>query len=115
MRFAVWPLPAQPFTEVVALAQHAEATGWDGVWFADHFMPNTQEAAGDTLECWAAVTALAALVPRVTIGTLVCGNTYRHPAVLANQAAAVDVISGGRLVLGIGAGWQENEHRKYSI
>ena len=67
------------------------------------------------LECWSVVAALAAAVPRVGIGTLVCGNTYRHPAVLANQAATADVISGGRVILGLGAGWQVNEHDKYGI
>lgn len=115
MRFAVWPGPAQPFEDVLECARHAEATGWDGVWFADHFMPLGPGNGGPTLECWAVVAALAAAVPRLRIGTLVCGNTYRHPAVLAKQASAVDVISGGRLVLGIGAGWQENEHTAYGI
>jgi F420-dependent oxidoreductase-like protein len=115
MRFSVWPGPRQPWEAVRAVAEHAERTGWDGVWFADHFMPNTEEASGDTLECWSVLTALAACVPRVRLGSLVCGNTYRHPAVLAKTAATVDVVSGGRLVLGLGAGWQENEHRKYGI
>jgi F420-dependent oxidoreductase-like protein len=115
MRFSVWPGPHQPWADVLALAEHAERTSWDGVWFADHFMPNTDEASGDTLECWTVLAALAAQVPRVRLGSLVCGNTYRHPPVLAKMAATVDVISGGRLVLGIGAGWQQNEHRKYGI
>jgi alkanesulfonate monooxygenase SsuD/methylene tetrahydromethanopterin reductase-like flavin-dependent oxidoreductase (luciferase family) len=61
------------------------------------------------------MSGLATLVPRVRIGTLVCGNTYRHPAVLAKQAATVDHQSGGRVVLGLGAGWQVNEHRSYGI
>ena len=61
------------------------------------------------------VAALAAAVPRVRIGTLVYGNTYRHPAVLANMAATVDQVSGGRFVLGLGAGWQVNEHEQYGI
>jgi F420-dependent oxidoreductase-like protein len=116
MRFSVWPNPQQPWSDVLEVARHAEATGWDGVYFADHFMPNAAEpAAGDTLECWSVMAALAAAVPRVRLGTLVCGNTYRHPAVLANIAAAVDNVSDGRLLLGLGAGWQENEHRAYGI
>jgi alkanesulfonate monooxygenase SsuD/methylene tetrahydromethanopterin reductase-like flavin-dependent oxidoreductase (luciferase family) len=61
------------------------------------------------------VTALAATVPRLRIGTMVCGNTYRHPAVLTKQAATIDNVSGGRFVLGLGAGWQENEHTAYGI
>ena len=116
MRFSVWPNPQQPWTDILEVARHAEATGWDGVYFADHFMPNEPEPApGDTIECWSVMAALAAAVPRVRLGTLVCGNTYRHPAVLANIAAAVDTISDGRLLLGLGAGWQENEHRAYGI
>jgi alkanesulfonate monooxygenase SsuD/methylene tetrahydromethanopterin reductase-like flavin-dependent oxidoreductase (luciferase family) len=85
MRFSVWPGPHQGWSEVLDLARHAEAAGWDGVWFADHFMPaNGRGERGPTLECWAVLAALAARVPRVRLGTLVCGNTYRHPAVLAN-------------------------------
>lgn len=116
MRFSVWPSPQQSWQDVLEVARHAEATGWDGVYFADHFMPNAAEPAhGDTLECWSVMAALAASVPRLRLGTLVCGNTYRHPALLANTAAAVDNISGGRLLLGLGAGWQENEHRAYGM
>jgi F420-dependent oxidoreductase-like protein len=116
MRFSVWPNPQQPWSEILEVAQHAERTGWDGIYFADHFMPNAPEpVGGDTIECWSVMAALAASVPRLRLGTLVCGNTYRHPALLANIAAAVDTISGGRLLLGLGAGWQENEHRAYGI
>ncbi len=115
MRFSVWPSQNQRWGDVLAFAKHAEQTGWDGVWFADHFMPNTDGASGDTLECWVVLATLAAQVPRLRLGSLVCGNTYRHPAVLAKMAATVDVLSGGRLVIGIGAGWRENEHRRYGI
>lgn len=115
MRFSVWPGPMQTWDSVRALARHAENTGWDGAWFADHFMANAENPGGDTLECWSIIAALAVAVPRLRLGTLVCGNTYRHPAVLANQAAAVDIISGGRFTFGIGAGWQRNEHERYGI
>ncbi len=118
MRFSVWPSPARPWSEILELARHADATGWDGVYFADHFMPNTADgepAPGDTLECWTVLSALAALTENVRLGPLVLGNTYRHPAVVANMAAAIDHVSGGRLVLGLGAGWQVNEHGAYGI
>lgn len=118
MRFSIWPAPTRPWTEILELTQHCEATGWDGVYFADHFMPNGHDATpldGDTLECWSVMAALAASVPRLRLGTLVSSVTYRHPAVLANIAAAVDRISDGRLLLGLGAGWQENEHAAYGI
>jgi F420-dependent oxidoreductase-like protein len=118
MRFSIWPSAQQPFADIVEVAQHAAATGWDGVYVADHFMasgsPGTPPET-PTLECGTLVAALAALVPRVRIGTLVYGNTYRHPAVLANMAATVDQITGGRFTLGVGAGWQVNEHEQYGI
>src|SRR5688500_4097635 len=115
MRFSVWPNAAQPWDDILDVAQHAEATGWDGVWIADHFMPNEADPSGPTNECWTLLAALGAAVPRVRLGALVTGNTYRHPAVLAKMAATVDQVSGGRIVLGLGAGWQENEHAAYGI
>ncbi|HXW38117.1 MAG TPA: TIGR03560 family F420-dependent LLM class oxidoreductase [Acidimicrobiales bacterium] len=118
MRFGIWPSPQRPWDEILELVSHCEATGWDGVYFADHFMPNAPDATpldGDTLEFWSVIAALAATVPRLTLSPLVTSVTYRHPAVLAKIAAAVDQISQGRLVLGVGAGWQENEHAAYGI
>ena len=115
MQFSLWPGTQQEWADILDVARHAELSGWDRLYVADHFMSNDDPAAGPMLECWSTVTALAAAVPRIGIGTLVCGNTYRHPAVLANQAAAADIVSGGRVVLGLGAGWQQNEHDKYGI
>ena len=119
MRFSIWPSATQPYGDLLAAARHAADTGWDGVWIADHFMGLDgglrPGAETPTLEAGSLVAALAASVPRVRIGTLVYGNTYRHPAVVANMAATVDQISGGRFTLGLGTGWQENEHRQYGI
>ncbi len=118
MRFSIWPSPARSWAEILDLALHCEATGWDGVYYADHFMPNGGDATpldGPTLECWSVLAGLAAAVPRLRLAPLVTSVTYRHPAVLANIAAAVDNMSGGRLLLGLGAGWQENEHQSYGI
>jgi F420-dependent oxidoreductase-like protein len=118
MRFSIWPTPAQPWDDILELTTHCEQTGWDGVYFADHFMPNGPGPApvdGDTLECWSVMAALAVSVPRLRLAPLVTSVTYRHPAVLAKIAAAVDHISRGRLTLGVGAGWQENEHAAYGI
>jgi len=117
VRFSIWPNAGLPFAEVLRISQHAAATGWDGVWLADHFMPNagTADPHAPMLEAGSTLAALAATVPRVRLGSLVYGNTYRHPAVLANMAATVDQISGGRFTLGVGAGWQENEHEQYGI
>jgi F420-dependent oxidoreductase-like protein len=118
MRLSIWPGADQPYSEVLEVARHAAETGWDGVYIADHFMPNAgpgPTADDPTLECGSLVAALGAAVPRVRIGSLVFGNTYRHPAVLANMAATVDHITGGRFTLGVGAGWQVNEHAQYGI
>lgn len=118
MRFSVWPNLAQPWSDVVEVAAHAEATGWDGLYVADHFMADGEAAGGDvspTLEATAALAGLAVATERLRLGSLVFGITYRHPAVLANWATTVDHLSGGRLLLGVGAGWQLNEHEQYGI
>lgn len=118
MRFGIWPSPAWSWEETHELVAHCERTGWDAVYVADHFMPSGPDdkpADGDMTECWSTLTALAATVPRIRLAPLVTSVTYRHPAVIANIAAAVDQISGGRLTLGIGAGWQVNEHAAYGI
>ena len=118
MRFSIWPSAAQPWDDIRDTAAHCEQTGWDAVYFADHFMPNgpgPDALDGDTLECWSVVAALAASVPRIRLAPLVTSVTFRHPAVLAKIAAAVDQVSHGRLTLGVGAGWQQNEHASYGI
>jgi F420-dependent oxidoreductase-like protein len=115
MRFSFWPASTQPWNDVLEMAHHVERTGWDGFYFCDHFMPNGRNVDAPWAEAWTTLSALAAAVPRIRLGTLVCGNTYRHPAVLAKMAATLDRISGGRFVLGLGAGWQENEHTAYGI
>ena len=115
MQFSLWPNPTQPYQDVLELARHGEATGWDGFWYADHFMPNAPDTSTPWPEAWMTLAGVGALVPRLRLGTLVTGNTYRHPAVLAKMAATLDHMTGGRVVLGLGSGWQENEHRHYGI
>lgn len=116
MRFGLFTsLTQTTWDQVLTLFRHGAQTGWDMACVTDHFMPNTPDRRGDVLECWSTLSALAALVPRLRVGTIVLGNTYRHPAVVAKMAATVDIISGGRLLLGLGAGWQQNEHEAYGI
>ena len=115
MKFSGWPATAAIWTDLLDQCRHLQATGWDGIWIADHFMENATPNRGPTQEAFTILAGLAASVPDVRLGTLVAGNTYRNPAVLAKQAAQVDIISGGRMVLGLGAGWQENEHQAYDI
>jgi alkanesulfonate monooxygenase SsuD/methylene tetrahydromethanopterin reductase-like flavin-dependent oxidoreductase (luciferase family) len=77
-------------------------------WTSDHFYPmRTADLSGSRLEGWMTLTALAQATRRLRLGTLVTGIHYRHPAVLANMAATLDIASGGRLEIGIGAGWNE--------
>ena len=118
MRLSIWPGAGQPYREMLEVATHAADSGWDGVYVADHFMPNAGtgvDVRHPVLEASALIAAFGAAVPRVRLGTLVYGNTYRHPAVVANMAATVDRISDGRFTLGVGAGWQVNEHQQYGI
>jgi len=118
MRLSIWPGAGQPYGDLLEVTAHAAETGWDGVYVADHFMPNAGTGSAPdhpVLECGSLVAALGAAVPRLRVGTLVYGITYRHPAVLANMAATVDHITGGRFTLGVGAGWQVNEHDQYGI
>ena len=114
MRFGFWPNPRSDYKSTRILAQHAETTGWDGIWLADHFLPE-EDALIPVHESWITLAALARDIPRVRLGTLVTGNTYRHPAVLANMVATLDNLADGRVVLGLGAGWQQNEHDAYGI
>lgn len=115
MRISFWPGANQTWEDILDLAKHVEAKGWDGIWYADHFMPDETDTSEPCNEMWSTLAGLAATVPRLRIGSMVSCNTYRHPAVLAKIAATVDNISGGRLVLGLGAGWQENEHHAYGL
>jgi F420-dependent oxidoreductase-like protein len=84
-------------------------------WAFDHFIPLGPDPTGPQLEGWTLLGALAAKTQRLRVGLMVTGNTYRHPAVLANIGATVDVISNGRLDFGIGAGWNELESNMYGI
>lgn len=124
MRFSYWLDTSNSWQHMLAMSKLAEQVGWDGIWLPDHFMPppegypeqeDEDPEMGEVRESWTLAAALAALVPRVRIGHMVLGNTYRHPAVVVNMAACLQEISGGRFVLGIGAAWQENEHRRYGI
>ncbi len=115
MRFGFWTGNGQTWDDTLEGCRHAEATGWDGIWYADHFMPNEDNVDQPIHEAWSVLAAIAAAVPRVRIGPLVAGNTYRNPALTAKIATTIDHISGGRVVLGLGAGWQENEHEKYGF
>jgi F420-dependent oxidoreductase-like protein len=88
---------------------------YESGWNFDHFYPIFDDPLGPCLEGWTTLSALAQATTRLRLGTMVTGIHHRHPAVLANMAAAVDIISGGRLELGVGAGWNEEESGAYGI
>jgi F420-dependent oxidoreductase-like protein len=100
------------FPAVIAQAQEAEAAGFDTVLVMDHFyqLPGLGEPDEPMLEAYTALGALATATNRVHLSTLVTGNTYRNPTLLAKEVTTLDVVSGGRAILGIGAGWYELEH-----
>jgi len=95
-----------------AIAEAADAGGFASLWVMDHFfqIPPVGPAETDMLEGYAALSFLAAATRRVRLGTLVTGVTYRHPGVLVKTVSTLDVLSGGRAILGIGAAWFEREH-----
>jgi probable F420-dependent oxidoreductase len=118
VKFSLWPNNNRAPADLLEEVRAAEDAGWYGIWLADHYMPNTGDttpARGDVYECWGLLPALAAVTDRVRIGTLVSPTSVHHPALLAKRAAAIDRLSGGRMVLGLGAGWQLNEHHAYGI
>ncbi|MCC6627887.1 MAG: LLM class F420-dependent oxidoreductase [Chloroflexi bacterium] len=116
MRFGFFPGAAQvAYAELRATWRWADDLGYDTAWVPDHFYAGFGDPAGPCLEAWSVLAAMAEATRRIRIGPMVLGNTYRHPAVVANMAATLDVISGGRLTLGLGAGWMQVEHDGYGI
>ncbi len=93
----------------------AEELGFDHGWLVDHLVDTDFGPGTSCLEAWTLLAAIAARTSRIRIGVLVTSNTFRHPALLLKEAVTVDHISGGRLILGIGSGWNVDEHRRYGI
>jgi F420-dependent oxidoreductase-like protein len=117
MRFAFKTAP-QNTTWADMLAVWRSADGIDlfeSGWTFDHFYPIFSDSTGPCLEGWTTLAALAQATTRLRMGVLVTGIHYRHPAVLANMAATLDIVSGGRLEIGLGAGWNEEESGAYGI
>ncbi len=117
MRFAFKTSPQNTtWADMLAVWQAAdEIDVFESGWTFDHFYPIFSDPTGPCLEGWVTLTALAQATRRLRVGVMVTGVHYRHPAVLANMASALDIISGGRLELGIGAGWNEEESGAYGI
>jgi F420-dependent oxidoreductase-like protein len=105
----------QTWAETLDEFQAAEDLGFDHAWLVDHFVDTDGSPDLPCLEAWTLLAALAAKTSRIRLGVLVSSNTFRHPALLAKEAVTVDHVSGGRLILGIGTGWHEDEHRRFGI
>lgn len=103
-----------PWPTLVERWRHFERLGIESAWDCDHFNQPSRPT-GPFFEAWTLLAALAARTERIRIGVLVSCNTFRHPALLAHQAMTVDHVSGGRLELGLGAGWFVPEHRQFGI
>src|SRR5215213_10026540 len=106
---------AAKWAKAVEVAQLAERLGYDSVWVYDHFHNVPRPAQEAVFECWTTLAALSQRTSRVRLGQMVGCNSYRQPSVLAKITSNIDVISGGRLDWGIGAGWYENEYQGYGF
>lgn len=109
----VLPQTGVGYKTVLETAQAAEALGFHSLWLEDHFFPWIGEATQDYYESWTTLSALAARTRTIRLGTLCTCQSYRNPALLAKMAATVDHVSGGRLELGIGAGWYQADYESY--
>ncbi len=104
------------FAETSAVARHAEAVGLDSIWVFDHLLfryPGRPD--GGIREAWTTLAALAPIVPRVDLGSLVMCSSFRHPGVMAKMAATLDDASGGRVILGLGSGWHDAEYEAFGL
>jgi F420-dependent oxidoreductase-like protein len=117
MRFAFKTSPQNTtWADMLAMWQVADDIElFESGWTFDHFYPIFSDSTGPCMEGWVTLTALAQATTRLRLGTLVTGIHYRHPAILANMASTLDIVSDGRLELGLGAGWNEEESGAYGI
>jgi alkanesulfonate monooxygenase SsuD/methylene tetrahydromethanopterin reductase-like flavin-dependent oxidoreductase (luciferase family) len=107
--------PGKPWAQILDEFQMAESLGFDHAWLVDHLVDTDGPPESGCLEGWTLLSAIAARTQRIRLGVLVSSNTFRNPALLLKEAVTVDHVSGGRVILGLGTGWHEEEHRRYGI
>ena len=114
IRFGICTDQAQPYATLTDRWRYFEELGFDSIWDCDHFI-RPSDPSCPYFEGWTLLAALSAVTSRIRVGVLVSSNTFRHPALVAQQALTIDHISGGRRELGLGAGWFEEEHERFGI
>jgi alkanesulfonate monooxygenase SsuD/methylene tetrahydromethanopterin reductase-like flavin-dependent oxidoreductase (luciferase family) len=107
--------PAPRFADILAMAITAEAVGMDAIWLPDHFIVETADDIRGVWEPWTLLGALAAATSRINLGVLVTCTAFRHPTIIVKMAEALDEISGGRFILGLGAGWNQPEFDRFGF
>ena len=117
MRFALMIEPQQGLTyeEQLAVARHAEAAGFEALFRSDHYESFPGELGNPTTDAWTVLAGLARETTRIGLGVLVSPVTYRYPGNLAKVALTVDEMSGGRVEVGVGAGWHDDEHKRHGF
>ena len=105
--------PVQKYETMSRCAREAESAGFDAVWLYDHFHTVPEPVLESVFECWTSMAALARDTKTIRLGQMVTCNSYRPPSLLAKMASGIDVMSHGRLILGIGAGWYQHEYEAY--
>jgi alkanesulfonate monooxygenase SsuD/methylene tetrahydromethanopterin reductase-like flavin-dependent oxidoreductase (luciferase family) len=104
------------WTELLAMARRIEELGYDSIWIGDHLLYRSPgEPPRAPWEAWTLLSALAAVTSRIELGPLVACTAFHNPAIIAKKVATIEEISGGRLILGLGAGWHEPEYRAYGF
>jgi alkanesulfonate monooxygenase SsuD/methylene tetrahydromethanopterin reductase-like flavin-dependent oxidoreductase (luciferase family) len=107
--------PGKSWAQILGEFQMAESLGFDHAWLVDHLVDTDGPPEIGCLEGWTLLSAIAASTTRIRLGVLVSSNTFRNPALLLKEAVTVDHVSRGRVILGLGTGWHEDEHRRYGI
>ncbi len=115
VRIFVEPQQGADYDTLLTMAQEAEASGFDAFFRSDHYLTMGGDGLPGPTDAWVTLGALARETSHIRLGTLVSSATFRHPGILAITVAQVDAMSGGRIELGLGTGWFENEHKAYGI